>query len=90
MLRSSVHAIIRPIARPALSLCRFLTPVHAGRFSFASNGLALLSLVLQVMRELRCQHALSQLFCQLPGQARFAENRLRILVLNLRQQSISS
>jgi hypothetical protein len=45
--------------------------------------LALLRLVLQVMRQLRCQHALSPLLLQLPGQARFAENRLGILVLDL-------
>lgn len=36
----------------------------------------------------RGQHALSQSFLQSPGQARFAENRLGILVLNLRQQLI--
>lgn len=50
--------------------------------------LALLSFGCQVVAQPRHQHALDQLLLQLPGQARFADNRLGILVLHLRQQLI--
>jgi hypothetical protein len=35
------------------------------------------------------QHALGQLLLQQPGQPRFAQNRFRILVLDLRQQLVN-
>jgi hypothetical protein len=40
------------------------------------------------MRQLGIQHALGQLLLELAGQARFAENRLGVLVLDLGQQLI--
>jgi hypothetical protein len=50
--------------------------------------LALLGFGIEVVGQFGCQHAFCQLLLELPRQARLAENRLGILVLDLGQQLI--
>jgi hypothetical protein len=55
----------------------------------ARLGIGLLGLGIEMVRQLGRQHALGQLFLELAGQARFAQDRFRILVLHLRQSLVN-
>jgi hypothetical protein len=64
---------------------RLRTDCH---FHDCRSSFALLGFRLQVVRQLRRQHALGELMLELPGQPRLAENRLGIFALHLSQQLI--